>query len=172
MNTNTHPGGSPMVPLNPLSVTLSISNVSFVAQAVDWIPELLFEIIKQAFHHKGLAFIRVLQRCPKCTPKLFESLMSDPDAVLLLDSPDGVAVDDATRKVYKNSQAHDTGDIHRAREVASLDEKIPVGILFRDETVPCYEDIVRPRRVFTPEMKQTALERELDKFAIRRAADS
>ncbi len=34
-------------PLNPLTVTLGVQNVSFVAQAVDWIPELLYDIIAQ-----------------------------------------------------------------------------------------------------------------------------
>jgi 2-oxoglutarate ferredoxin oxidoreductase subunit beta len=34
--TNTHPGGSFLAPLNPISVTLGIANASFVAQTVDW----------------------------------------------------------------------------------------------------------------------------------------
>ena len=41
--SNTTPRGSYLDALNPLSVTLGVANVSFVAQAVDWIPESLFE---------------------------------------------------------------------------------------------------------------------------------
>ena len=39
--SNTTPRGSYLEPLNPLAVTLGVQNVSFVAQAVDWVPEVL-----------------------------------------------------------------------------------------------------------------------------------
>ena len=45
--SNTTPRGSMLEALNPLTVTLGVQNVSFVAQAVDWIPELLYDIISQ-----------------------------------------------------------------------------------------------------------------------------
>ncbi|MBT3334559.1 MAG: 2-oxoglutarate oxidoreductase, partial [Rhodospirillaceae bacterium] len=45
LKTNTTPRGSYLPPLNPLSTTLGVANVSFVAQAVDWIPETLYDII-------------------------------------------------------------------------------------------------------------------------------
>ena len=45
LQTNTTPRGAYLDPLNPLSVTLGVANVSFVAQAVDWIPGLLYDII-------------------------------------------------------------------------------------------------------------------------------
>ena len=70
--SNTTPRGSTLEPLNPLTVTLGVQNVSFVAQAVDWIPELLYGILSAAFKHKGLSFVRVLQSaarhsCPRCS---------------------------------------------------------------------------------------------------------
>jgi 2-oxoglutarate ferredoxin oxidoreductase subunit beta len=46
--SNTTPRGSVLEPLNPLSVTLGVQNASFVAQGVDWIPELLYDIIAKA----------------------------------------------------------------------------------------------------------------------------
>ncbi|MBK7474084.1 MAG: hypothetical protein IPI73_28920 [Betaproteobacteria bacterium] len=67
--SNTTPRGSYLEALNPLSVTLGVQNVSFVAQAVDWIPEVLFDIVKAAYHHKGLSFVRIVQRCPEWLPK-------------------------------------------------------------------------------------------------------
>ena len=57
--SNTTPRGSYLEALNPLTVTLGVQNVSFVAQAVDWIPDVLYDIIKSAFRHKGLGFVRV-----------------------------------------------------------------------------------------------------------------
>ena len=76
--SNTTPRGSYLEALNPLTVTLGVQNVSFVAQAVDWIPEVLYDIIKAAYHHKGLSFVRILQRCPEWLPKMFDPWMHDP----------------------------------------------------------------------------------------------
>ena len=72
--SNTTPRGSYLEALNPLSVTLGVQNVSFVAQAVDWIPELLFDIVKAAYHHKGLSFVRIVQRCTEWLPKMYRPL--------------------------------------------------------------------------------------------------
>ena len=56
--SNTTPRGSYLDAMSPLTVTLGVQNVSFVAQAVDWIPEMLFQIVTAAFHHRGLSFVR------------------------------------------------------------------------------------------------------------------
>lgn len=82
--SNTTPRGSFMEGLNPLTVTLGVQNVSFVAQAADWIPEVLFDIIHAAFHHDGLSFIRIVQRCPEWMPDNFEPWLHDPSRVQLL----------------------------------------------------------------------------------------
>jgi hypothetical protein len=46
--SNTTPRGSYLEALQPLSVTLGVENVSFVAQTVDWIPEIMYDIVKAA----------------------------------------------------------------------------------------------------------------------------
>ena len=76
--SNTTPRGSYLEALQPLTVTLGVQNVSFVAQAVDWIPEVLYDIIAKAYHHKGLSFVRIIQRCPEWLPNTFEPWMQDP----------------------------------------------------------------------------------------------
>mgnify|MGYP003344388595 CR=1 FL=1 len=48
LRSNTTPRGAYLEALNPLTITLGVQNVSFVAQAVDWIPEVLYEIIAAA----------------------------------------------------------------------------------------------------------------------------
>ena len=68
--------------------------------------------------------------------------------------------------MYKNQEDHDPSNIHRAREYASMHDKLALGILYRNENVPCYDDIRRPKRIFTAELKQAALEREFDKFGV------
>ena len=60
--TNTHPSGALLPPLNPLTVTLGITNISFVAQIVDWNAPLRHEVIKKAHEHKGTSFVRIAAR--------------------------------------------------------------------------------------------------------------
>ena len=91
--TNTHPGGAILPPLNPLTVTLGITNVSFVAQVVDWSPPLLYEVIKAAHRHKGTGFVRIIQRCPVYAEALSKSLQNDPDRILLLQHEKGIPID-------------------------------------------------------------------------------
>ncbi|MHA1554247.1 MAG: thiamine pyrophosphate-dependent enzyme [Alphaproteobacteria bacterium] len=166
LRSNTTPRGSQLAPLNPLSTTLGVANVSFVAQAVDWIPEVLYQILSQAFHHRGFSFVRVLQRCPEFLPELFEPWRQNPDRTLLLTHADGIQLSPAMAQVYKRQEAHDPSDLNRAREIASMDDPLPVGIFYRDESVPCYEDLHRSERLFTPQVVKSALEAEFDKFTV------
>jgi len=82
--SNTTPRGSTLEALQPLSVTLGVQNVSFVAQAVDWIPESLFEIVKAAYHHQGFSFVRIVQRCSEWMFKLHDLWLHDPNCVQVL----------------------------------------------------------------------------------------
>lgn len=166
MITNTTPSGTYMEPLNPTTTTLSVSNVSFVAQAVEWIPDVLHDIIREAFHHKGFAFIRIMQRCPHFTPHLFDSLQLNPDNLLLLKHKQGIQISEAVSKIYKHQEEHDPADIHRAREYASMQDKMAIGILYRNENVPCYEDLRQSNQQPTSDSVENALNHEFDKFAV------
>ena len=152
--------------LNPLTVTLGISNVSFVAQVVDWIPEVLYQVISAAFHHKGFSFIRIIQRCPEWLPKQMDPWMHDPQRVLLLHHENGLEISPALAKVYTKMEEHDPANMNRAREIASSDDPIPVGILYRDDDIPCYEDVRHDPRLRTAEMVKNGLNAELDKLNI------
>lgn len=164
--SNTTPRGSYLEALNPLSVTLGVQNVSFVAQAVDWAPEILFDIVKAAYHHKGLSFVRIVQRCPEWLPKMLDPWLHDPNKVQLLHHDNGLQVSAGMGRVYKNQVLHDPLDLDRAREIASSHETIPVGILYRNPEVPCYEDLRRPDTLRTPELTRAGFNRELDKYTV------
>ena len=164
--TATTPYGAHLKAMNPLTVTLGITNVSFVAQVVEWIPDLMYDIIRQAFHHKGFSFVRILQRCPHFMPDLWTSLLSNPDKLMLLEHENGMAIDDSIKKIYKTHETHDPSDINRAREVAGMEDAVPIGILYRDESVPTYEDIRKPARMPTWEQRQKMLEGAFDQFGI------
>ena len=92
LKSATTPRGSYLEALNPLTVTLGVQNVSFVAQAVDWIPDVLYDIIAAAFRHKGLGFVRILQRCPEWLPKMFEPFVQDPSRINLLHHEHGLTI--------------------------------------------------------------------------------
>jgi len=71
-----------------------------------------------------------------------------------------------TAKVYRNQRAHDPANIHAAREVASLEDPIPVGILYHDPAVPCYEDVRHAGQLHTPGQVRKGLEAELDRYTV------
>ena len=177
--SNTTPRGSYLEALSPLTVTLGVQNVSFVAQAVDWIPEVLYDIIRAAWRHKGFSFVRILQRCPEWLPKMYEPFVHDPTRTLLLQHERGIQLSPALAKVYTNAQRHDPSDIHRAREIASGDDPIPVGILYHNPDVPCYEEIRKAGQIRSVGRLKSGLEAEFDKFTVwpqdseqRRQADA
>ena len=164
--SNTTPRGSYLEALNPLSVTLGVQNVSFVAQAVDWIPEMLYDIIKAAYHHQGFSFIRIVQRCPEWLPEMFEPWIHDPNRILVLNHENGLQVSASLAKVYKNQQAHDPSDINRAREIASNLDPIPVGILYRNPDVPRYEEVRHAGQMRSTDLIEKGLNAEFDKFTV------
>ncbi|HSD52543.1 MAG TPA: thiamine pyrophosphate-dependent enzyme [Burkholderiales bacterium] len=166
MKSNTTPRGAYLEALNPLTVTLGVQNVSFVAQAVDWIPEVLYDIIAAAYRHKGFSFVRIIQRCPEFLPKMFDPWLHDPSRTLLLRHERGLSIGANAAKVYKNQREHDPSNIHAAREIASLEDPIPVGILYRNPDVPCYEDVRHAGQLHTPGQVRAGLEAELDKYTV------
>ena len=164
--SNTTPRGAYLEALNPLTVTLGVQNVSFVAQAVDWIPEVLYDIVKAAYHHKGLSFVRIVQRCPEWLPKLMDPWMHDPQKVQLLHHESALKISSSIAKVYKNHIEHDPLNMDRAREIASSTGVVPVGILYQNPSVPCYEDIRRSSGLRTADYVRRGLESEFDKFTV------
>jgi 2-oxoglutarate ferredoxin oxidoreductase subunit beta len=164
--SNTTPRGAYLDALNPLTVTLGIQNASFVAQAVDWIPDLMYDIVSAAFHHKGFSFVRILQRCPVFMPKNFDNWINDTQKSLILTHEDGIRPSAAISKIYRNQEEHDPSNIDRAREIASCNDPVPVGILYKNPAVPCYEEIRGAGAQRPAGMVQRGLEAEFDKFTV------
>ena len=169
MVSNTTPKGSHMEPINPISVTLGIGNATFVAQAADWIPDLTHDIIQQGFRHKGFSFIRVLQRCPEYLGHRYDDWVQDPQRMLLLKHENGLEISQDLGRIYRNQEVHDPADRNRAREMASVHDPLPVGILYRNPDAPCYEDRQVPDTMNTAEGVMSYLETEFDKFTIKPA---
>jgi 2-oxoglutarate ferredoxin oxidoreductase subunit beta len=166
MSTNTHPVGAFLPPLNPTSATLGFTNVSFVAQAVDWNPAHLYATLLAAYKHEGFSFVRILQRCPTYTHHLYDDFARDPSRLLLLEHDDGVAVDPALARVFKNRTVHDPSDMAEARRLAEEHDPLPIGLFYRDPTRPRYEQHSTLGMDMSAEERRSGLEHELDRFQI------
>ncbi len=165
-STNTHPKGALLPPLNPLTVTLGISNVSFVAQTVDWNPPLLYATIKAAHQHRGTSFVRILQRCPVFSESFSKPLQDNPDRFTLLEHQDGINIDDSVKRIFNNVQEHDPKDWLAAMKYAKDDENIPLGLLFQDPDAIVYEDLSSQGLGKTDDEKVAALNAALDRFSL------
>jgi 2-oxoglutarate ferredoxin oxidoreductase subunit beta len=162
--SNTQPRGSYLPPINPVEATLGITNASFVAQTAEWIPAHLFATLEAAYHHSGFAFVRILQRCPHFTSDMFEEAVRDPDAVQLLVHPDGLDVE-ALHKRYQDRVVHDPSDLDGARRLAQDESKPRIGIFYRNEALPRYEE-TRHVPHHTAEDRVDLLNEELDRYAV------
>jgi 2-oxoglutarate/2-oxoacid ferredoxin oxidoreductase subunit beta len=166
MKTNTHPSGSWLPPLNPLTATLGITNVSFVAQTVDWNPVHLQATLRAAYKHRGMSFVRILQRCPTYSDDVFTEIQEDPNRMVLLEHEKGIPADDTVRRVYKNHRVHDPSDMAGALAISAQTDPVPLGLLFQDQSRPRYEEYLAYGLELSDEERLQRLEAELDRFAI------
>lgn len=163
--SNTQPRGSYLPALNPIQNMLGFSNASFVAQTVEWIPQHLYATLRAAYRHKGLGFVRILQRCPQYTAPIYMEAVRDPNKLELLVHEDGVTVPEI-HEIYKNHRHHDPKDIDMARVIADESGgKIPLGVFFQDESRPVYEEIRRLPK-YSAEEKVKRLNEELENYAV------
>jgi 2-oxoglutarate ferredoxin oxidoreductase subunit beta len=162
--SNTQPHGSYLQALNPLSATLGVTNASFVAQTAEWIPAHLFATLKAAYHHNGFAFVRILQRCPVYTESIYDEAVKTPDVIEQLIHDDGVWVKDL-EKIYEHTLYHDPKDLNAARALAEPAERVRIGVFYRNEALPRYEDL-RKLPAHTAEERVKALNPELDRYAV------
>ena len=163
--SNTTPRGSYLEALNPLTVTLGVQNVSFVAQAVDWIPEVLYDIVKAAFHHTGLSFVRILQRCPEWLPKMFDPWLHDPHESLLLTTSAGCSSAPGWPRSTQPAGARSGEYPPRARNRLAQGSDTGRHSLSQSG-VPCYEELRHAGQLRTADHIRAGLEAELDKFTI------
>jgi 2-oxoglutarate ferredoxin oxidoreductase subunit beta len=162
--SNTQPRGSSLPPLQPLSVALGVTNVSFVAQTAEFVPAHLYATLRAAYRHRGLSFVRILQRCPIYTPGIYGEAVKKPALVELLVHDDGVNVP-GLEGMYRQQRQHDPADLAAARELAEGQVPIRLGVFFRDASKLCYETLrAVPKRGVRERL--TLMETELDRHAV------
>ncbi|WP_407446050.1 2-oxoacid:ferredoxin oxidoreductase subunit beta [Rhodococcus sp. (in: high G+C Gram-positive bacteria)] len=74
--TKSTPMGSVDAPFNTMSLALG-ADASFVARALDSDREGLTEVLRAAAHHRGAAFVEILQDCPIFNDGSFDVLRKD-----------------------------------------------------------------------------------------------
>ena len=164
--TNTHPFGAIISALNPITVTLGITNVSFVAQVVDWNPPMLYETLKAAHRHKGTGFVRIIQRCPVYADSVAKELQGDPSRFLLLNHDKGIPLDKSASRQFPNQQEHDPSDLANAFKLAADTSRIPLGLLYWNPDAPCYEDLSSAGVEMTPHARLAGFNAALDRLTI------
>ncbi len=165
--TNTHPAGSVLPPINPIQATLGLPNASFVAQTVDWKPAHLYATIKKAYDHKGLSFVRIVQRCPIFMRDSYEPTLADPDAITLLHHEEGINLDEKGLKSFRHVVEHDPSNIVKAREVAELvKETTPIGLFYQNKDASRYDEYGAHNLGITSEDRIKAINTMMDRYAI------
>jgi 2-oxoglutarate ferredoxin oxidoreductase subunit beta len=98
---------------------------------------------------------------------MFEPWLDDPQRTLILTHENGLTLSPEAARTYRNQLRHDPSDLDRAREIASSDDPIPVGILYRNPDVPCYEQTRHAGALRTAAHIRAGLDAELDRFTVR-----
>ncbi len=164
--SNTHPAGSLLPPLNPVSVTLGITNASFVAQTIDWNPPHLYNTIRAAYEHPGAAFVRILQRCPHFTSHVFTEPQHDPSRMLLLRHERGIPLDSSVAKMFPGALEHDPHNLAEARTLSVREDVYPIGLFYQNENALRYDHATQ-RGIHVPaSRKLEAIEKNLQRFVI------
>ncbi|MBW2734001.1 MAG: 2-oxoglutarate oxidoreductase [Deltaproteobacteria bacterium] len=167
LKTKTHPHGAILPPMNPIQATLGMTNLSFLAQTVDWKPQHLKATLQAAYKHKGLGIVRVMQRCTAYTADLHDEWRRNPEKVLLMKHDKGVPVDPKIDKAFKNQVEHDPTDINKARELGDRTDVLPIGLFYVNPDAPRYDQMTNAGLEMSNEDKAKGLNAALDKFAVR-----
>lgn len=165
-HTNTHPRGSVIPPLNPLTVALGITNTSFVAQTVDWNPGHVYNTIRAAYEHRGTSFVRILQRCPHFSSHVFDEPLRDSSLLLLMRHASGVPIEADQEKRFPNQVQHDPANLDEGRALAAREDVYPVGLLYRNPHAACYDDFTNQGLAMGLSERHAAVRQAIEKFAI------
>ena len=116
------------------------------------------------YQHPGLSFVRILQRCPKFTPDVFQDNVQNPDTSELLVHENGVDVK-ALEQLFKARRVHDPLDMDGARALAARTDKLRLGVFYRNDDLPVYEEIRAVPKV-SAEEKVARLNKEFERYAV------
>jgi len=165
--SNTHPVGSVLPPIHPIQATLGLPNASFVAQTADWKPAHLHATIRKAYEHPGLAFVRIIQRCPIFMHDVYEPTVSDPDAITLVHHENGIQLDEKGMNAFRHHIEHDPSDINKAREIVeTVKDTTPIGLFYQNKNASCYDEYGAHNLGIATEDRIDAINSLMDRYAV------
>jgi 2-oxoglutarate ferredoxin oxidoreductase subunit beta len=122
MKTKSTPEGVIEAPVNPIAVALA-AGATYVSRGFSGDPKGLADLIKGAVEHRGFALIDVFSPC--VTYNKYNTYAWFRERVYDL-----------------QKEGHDAGDVHAAwAKAIEWGDRIPVGLFYRKEGVPTYEDL-------------------------------
>jgi 2-oxoglutarate ferredoxin oxidoreductase subunit beta len=154
--TKSTPFGSIDQPFNPLSIAIG-AEATFVARAIDTDKKELTDVLRAAAHHKGTAFVEILQNCNIYNDGAFDSVREHKENRLYLragepvvwgDKGVRIGIDGSAEIVSADAEGllvHDPG--HTEPSVAFALSRltwdtvgaVPMGV-FRDVERPVYDE--------------------------------
>ena len=96
----------------------------------------------------------------------FSSVVSDPEAVVLLDHENGIELDDRVRKMFNKTIKHDPSDINKAREYAELNDAYPIGLFYQNKEAERYDEYGAHNLNMPVKQRLEAFNSLLDRYAI------
>lgn len=121
--TNSHTGGNPDTPLNPIKLALAYG-ASFVARGFAGDPDGLKLLIKEAIIHKGFSFLHITTPCVT-----FDKLNFTWNNL-------------KKNHTYIDESLHNTADMESAMRIAE-NEHFKLGIFYQDKNRLAYHDNLR-----------------------------
>ncbi|MBC5811221.1 MAG: 2-oxoacid:ferredoxin oxidoreductase subunit beta [Candidatus Eremiobacteraeota bacterium] len=112
--TGTSPQGNPDAPINGLAVALAAGG-SFLARGFSAHPKLLVDLIKQAVEHKGFSLVEVMSPCVTYNKINTYAWFKENVAYVT------------------ENEHYDPTDKQQAFEALSREDKIPLGIIYREQ---------------------------------------
>lgn len=108
-------------PLNPLAIAIS-AGATFVGRAFSGDKETMVKVLKEAVNHKGYALVDIVEPCVSFNKVNTFKWYKD--------------------RVYRLPEEYDSTDRVKAMEKAlEFGDKIPTGIIYKEEGKPVFEDL-------------------------------
>jgi 2-oxoglutarate ferredoxin oxidoreductase subunit beta len=146
--------------VNPIALAIT-AGYTFVARAYAYYTKHLKDIIKQAIQHKGLALVDILQPCPTYNNINTKEWYAGEDRIDLKTGkpqPRLYKLDDIGYDPVVQNLDHDFEKKMNAMDKArQWDDRIPIGIFYKNELVPTFQDRITQRIPFylsSPPAKQ------------------
>jgi 2-oxoglutarate ferredoxin oxidoreductase subunit beta len=96
----------------------------------------------------------------------FSSVVSNPDAVVLLDHENGIHIDDRVKASFPKTIKHNPADINKAREYAELNDAYPIGLFYQNKEAQRYDEYGAHNLNMPVKQRLSALNEMLDRYAI------